>query len=188
MSQRVQLAWWRDAACAEDAWKAVQEARERTYHWVRIFLPPWFDVPTYCKTMLEVALTYEIRTEGKGHAEALLAAQREVLLTIYATVLRRLEKRGVLARDDDGYRQISLPGAITRFRVRMYLRLSKQRAAMRLLKHPFLYEGWLEYLVQKVDRSTGVKVELTERERRWPLIFLWPRAIRFLRHRQPRRS
>ena len=188
ISQRVLLAWSRDAECAEEAWDAVRQARERAYEWVRVFLPPRFDAAMFCRTMLEVSLTYEIRVEGKGHAETLLAAQRELLLSIYGAVLRRLEQRGVLAREDDGYRQIRVPGAVTRLRVRMYFRLSKQRATLRLLKHPFLYDGWLDYLIQKVDRSTGVKVELTERERRWPLIFLWPRAIRFLRHRQSRRS
>lgn len=184
ISQRVLLAWSRDADCAEEAWDAVRQARERTYQWVRVFLPPRFDVAVYCRTMLEVSLTYEIRMEGKGYAETLYAAQRDVLRGIYGPVLARLEQRGVLTRDEGFYRQVRVAGVVTRLRVRTYFRFSTLRATLRLLKHPFLYDDWLDYLVQKIDRSTGVKVVLTDRERKWPLIFLWPRAIRFLRHRQ----
>ena len=51
-----------------------------------------------------------------------------------------------------------------------------------------LYEDWLDYVVHKVERRRGVTVELTDRERRWPLIFLWPKAIRILGRRSEPRS
>jgi len=38
-----------------------------------------------------------------------------------------------------------------------------------------LYEGWLDYIVRKIDRSGGDQIVLTDRERRWPLIFCGPR-------------
>jgi hypothetical protein len=49
-----------------------------------------------------------------------------------------------------------------------------------------LYDDWLDYVVHKVARRSGVAIELSPRERRWPLIFLWPKAIRFLRSRPQR--
>jgi hypothetical protein len=51
-----------------------------------------------------------------------------------------------------------------------------------------LYDDWQDYLLRKLERRSGVRVELTERERRWPLIFLWPKAIRYLRTRPQRRD
>jgi hypothetical protein len=33
--------------------------------------------------------------------------------------------------------------------------------------------------VRKAERHTGQKITLTERERRHPLVFLWPRFLRF---------
>ena len=45
------------------------------------------------------------------------------------------------------------------------------------------FENWLPYLVRKVERRTGMRVELTPLERRLPLIFLWPRLFRVLRNR-----
>jgi hypothetical protein len=70
----------------------------------------------------------------------------------------------------------------------MYFHRSKRRATLRWLKYIALYDDWLEYILQKVARRSGQTVELTPRERRWPLIFLWPKAIRFLRTRPQRRT
>jgi hypothetical protein len=70
----------------------------------------------------------------------------------------------------------------------MYFRRSKLRATARWVKYVALYDDWLEYILQKVARRSGMAFELSERERRWPLIFLWPKAFRFLRSRPQRRS
>jgi hypothetical protein len=48
-----------------------------------------------------------------------------------------------------------------------------------------LYDDWLEYVVRKVERRSGVALDLTPRERRWPLLFLWPKLVRYL-GRKPR--
>jgi len=70
----------------------------------------------------------------------------------------------------------------------MYFRRSEVRATSRWFKYIALYDDWLEYILQKIARRSGISVELTERERRWPLIFLWPKAIHYLRSRPQRRS
>jgi hypothetical protein len=59
------------------------------------------------------------------------------------------------------------------------------RATLRWAKYVALYDDWLEYVVRKVERRSGVALELTGRERRWPLVFLWPKLVRFLA--RPRR-
>jgi hypothetical protein len=71
-------------------------------------------------------------------------------------------------------------------RVRRYFRRSKRRSTLRWAKHVVLYEDWLTYLVRKIERRSGMRVELTAWEQRWPLIFIWPRAIRFLLTRPQR--
>jgi len=186
VAQRLVLAWSRDDDATTAVTANVREARERSFDWVRVFLPQRFDVPQFCRTLIGVSLAHEIRTERPDHANALFAAQRDELVALYGAVLMRLHQRGVLARDGETFVQTSPPGPVTRARVRAYFRWSKLRTSLRLLKHPFLYDGWLEYLLQKIDRSTGERIELTERERRWPLIFLWPRAFRYVRTRPQR--
>jgi len=43
------------------------------------------------------------------------------------------------------------------------------------------FEGWLDYIARKASRHRGEPIELTGRERRWPLVFLWGRVFRYLR-------
>jgi len=68
------------------------------------------------------------------------------------------------------------------------MRRSKVRATLRWAKYVALYDDWLDYVVGKIARRSGVAIELSSRERRWPLIFLWPKAIRFLRSRPQRQE
>jgi hypothetical protein len=37
--------------------------------------------------------------------------------------------------------------------------------------------------VRKARRHTGEDIVLSDRERRMPLLFLWPRVIHYLRHK-----
>jgi hypothetical protein len=54
-----------------------------------------------------------------------------------------------------------------------WLRRSRRRGQMRWPKYLFLYENWVDYMLEKIERSTGRRLEVTPRERRWPLIFGW---------------
>jgi hypothetical protein len=67
-----------------------------------------------------------------------------------------------------------------RRRWRWYFVKSKARSTMRWLKHMATFANWLPYLVRKVERHRGERIELTRLEKRLPLIFLWPRAIKVL--------
>ena len=56
----------------------------------------------------------------------------------------------------------------------------------RWLKHVVTFDNWLPYIVRKVERRTGRKIELTAAERHAPILFLWPRVIRVLLTRPER--
>jgi hypothetical protein len=43
------------------------------------------------------------------------------------------------------------------------------------------FNDWQTYIVRKVERRTGMSVELTPAERRWPLLLLWPKVFKVLR-------
>jgi hypothetical protein len=145
-------------------------------------------VDTYCRILLETSFAAEVRPEGPERITALLAAQRETMVRMYAELLRSLADKRILAREGNVYTDPSPPGVLARLRVGLYFRRSKLRATLRWLKYMSLYDDWQDYLLRKLERRSGVRVELTERERRWPLIFLWPKAIRYLRTRPQRRD
>lgn len=188
MFQQVQLVWTRDAECRRAVVDAVVEARARTFGWGRAYLPREFDVDTYCRVLLETSFAAEIRPEGRARIDALLTAQAEVVVSIYSCLLQWLADKRIVASRGKVYTDLHPPGAWSKLRAAMYFRRSKLRATARWLKYVALYDDWLDYIVHKVARRSGVSVELTARERRWPLIFLWPKVIRFLRTRPQRRS
>ena len=185
--QQVHLTWTRDPAARASVVAALERARARTFDWGRAGLPARFDVETYCRTLLETSYAAEIRPEGVERAQVLVRAQRETLLAIYGPLLDHLVRTGTLVREGNGYREPGPAGWLDRLRWRTYFGVSKLRATLRWIKYVALYDGWLDYVVYKLERRSGVSMRLTPLERRWPLVFLWPRAVRFLLTRPQRR-
>ena len=55
--------------------------------------------------------------------------------------------------------------------------------AVRLFKTALTFDDWLPYVLWKLGRHSGVWVELSERQRRYPLLFGWPVLFKLLRQR-----
>lgn len=183
------LTWVRDDAAREVTETIVASVRRHTFVWTRPSLPESFDVTDYLVAALRRSLAGEIRPEAGDHARTLIESQLADLAGPYGALLALLEAQAQLRAADGGRYALTVPpSAAERRRVDWYFRRSKARTTVRLLKHVVLYEGWLDYIVAKLERSGAGRVELTPRERRWPLIFLWPRFIRFVWTRPQRRQ
>ncbi|MFN2398942.1 MAG: hypothetical protein ABR543_09945 [Gemmatimonadaceae bacterium] len=179
--QYAQLVWTRDQATRARIVGVIADARARTFDWGRPFLPRRFDVDAYVASLLRTSFSAEIRPEPSERIEMLLEAQKRLLRRIYEPLLIHLADSGVLRRVGEGqYSDLSPPDPRARRRIRAYFVRSKVRATTRWVKFIVLYDDWLGYITQKIERRTGKPIELTERERRYPLIFLWPKAVRFI--------
>jgi hypothetical protein len=172
-----------DAAARDALVDALVNAHTETFGWVRPWLPATFDADTYCLTLLRVSLSQEIRPEPGGRAAALFAAQRTELVPAYERLLSDLAAAGELSVGAQGYALVRPVDFGERLRLRAYFWHSLVRATVRWLKHIVTFEGWLDYIVRKLRRHSGPQVELTPRERRLPLLFLWPRLFRYLRQK-----
>jgi len=172
-----------DEAVREQVIDGLASAHALTYAWVRPWLPARFDVETYCRTLLRVSLAREIRPEPAGRADALWEAQKEDLGPVYGILLADLARAGELV-DRGGLYSLARPvTAAERLRVNAYFGWSLVRATARWAKYIVTFDGWLEYILRKARRHSGQDIVLTPRERRMPLVFLWPRVIRYLRHK-----
>ncbi|HWG54449.1 MAG TPA: hypothetical protein VN677_14240 [Gemmatimonadaceae bacterium] len=185
--QHVQLIWTKDAVHQSRLTDALQRSRALTWSWGRPYLPSRFDVESYCRVLLATSYAAEIRPEGLERVDDLVTAQREILVPMYSALLAHFTSERIVATDGKVYMDLHPPGAVTRARTALYFRRSKIRATLRWLKYMALYDNWQEYILRKIARRSGISVELTARERRWPLIFLWPKALRYLRARPQRR-
>jgi len=164
---------------------ALVAACRLTADWVRPWLPERFTVDEYCRTLLRVSYGAEIRPEPvERRLETLWAAQRERMLPAYTVLLRDLAREGELVESSAGHYALARgPGARERRRLAAYFAWSRVRATTRWAKHVVTFEGWLDYILRKAERHTGQEIVLTPRERRLPLVFLWPRLFRYLRHK-----
>lgn len=185
--QPAEIVFAADAAAREQVEGALASAHVATLGWIRPWLPDRFDAEAYCRTLLAVSLSQEIRPEPSGRAEALWSAQEAYLRPVYACLLQAAAADGLLAPAGKGsYRLVQPVGEAERRRTRAYFRRSKCRATARWAKYVLTFDDWLDYIVKKAERHTGQPIALTRRESRWPLVFLWPRVFRYLRDKDRR--
>jgi len=174
-----------DEAAAEQVLDGLVSAHRATYGWVRPWLPARFGAEGYCRTLLQVSLSGEIRPETGGRADALFEAQQRDLVPVYSILLEDLAAAGELVPGGGATYALARPAnAPERRRLEAYFRRSKVRATARWPKYMVTFEDWLEYIRRKAERHTGQEIVFTDRERRMPLVFLWPRVFRYLRDRR----
>jgi hypothetical protein len=182
--QPTEVVYAREPSTAEEVVAAIVRVHVLTFQWIRPWLPQSFDAERYVRTLLTVSLSQEIRPEPRGRAEELFGAQEKYLTPVYGLLLEDLAAHGDLRPLGGGEYALSRPVTLfERARIRAYFRWSLVRATARWAKYVVTFEGWLDYIVRKAERRTGSKIVLTSRERRYPVIFLWPRLIRFLRQK-----
>ncbi len=192
MIQRVALVWARDEASGAWVNDRLEEARAGVLAWVGPYLDDEFDAESVGRRILAVCYSGEFRPEAGDRAEKIFEAQREHFVQQLTPVLEGAAAAGDLAPvGDEGagaptlarYRFVERPVAAVRRRWAWHFVRSKARVTARWPKHVLTFDNWLPYISRKVERRTGIKVELTRLERRLPLIFLWPKVIKVLRGR-----
>ena len=129
----------------------------------------------------------ELRTERPETIRALYNASPERYDRVARLGLRLLERQGrCVCRESDGQWAIAVPRR-TRWagRVSWAVRATGAKClyAVRLFKTALTFDDWLPYVLWKLGRHSGVRVELSERQRRYPLLFGWPVLFKLLRQR-----
>jgi hypothetical protein len=130
------------------------------------------------------------RAELRSEQPASIDAIADVDPARYAAVLQGafalLAERGsceLLSSQAGELRVAQVPAAARRARRAWRLRrpLAKALAVAGLLKTPVTFRGWLPYVVWKLERHSGRRIALSERQRRRPFVYGWPVFVRLLR-------
>ncbi len=123
---------------------------------------------------LQLSYQAELRTESGQRATTLVEQQLDYYTAVTQAAAEKL-RYPLLISEAKQYRS-SVP-AITRFLSRISWPLrqwqGKFLSVMRLLKALFTFEGGLDYIAWKLERHSGQNVEIPDRVRRYPLIFIW---------------
>jgi hypothetical protein len=187
--QHVETVWAASEGIAADIELILARARRETLDWVGPFLDDDpFDSSRYSQEMLRVSFAAELRPESSDRVREVWRSQEDWMVPTFGKVLAEAAADDVLTPTDAGsvdpgsrFTLAHPPGAWARIRYRGYFFRSKYRSVARWFKHIVTFNDWLTYIQNKVERRTGMTVELTAAERRWPLILLWPKVVRVLR-------
>jgi hypothetical protein len=191
LCQPTRILYFRDEDARRLLLEGLVSSHRETWHWSRPWLPPIFDAEAYGLSALRTSMRWEIRPEPAGRGDALWEAQRELQVPVFGALLAELAERGEVTPVPGraGWFRPARPvRSIERLRYEAYFRRSIAHATARWLKHTVTFEGWLDYIVRKASRHTGEPIALTDRERRWPWVFLWGRLFRYLRHKNEQGS
>jgi hypothetical protein len=180
LTQTVSIVHARDQAARDEIANHLQRAREDSLIWVPDLLPSRFTVVDYCLAMMSASFAAEIRPEAGDRVLEVFDAQREPLGSAFELLLREKGPDHGLVVDGAGFRMERRRSGPARLRQRLWFSHSRVRATLRWTKYVQTYEGWLDYIVHKVHRRTGLGLQLTDAERRWPFLLLWPKFFRVL--------
>jgi hypothetical protein len=127
----------------------------------------------------------ELRSERPETVRQLYAASAPRYEAVARDALEALAGRGraTVRETPAGFELRARPGERRRARLAWRLRrpVAKALAVAGLLKTAFTFGDWVPYVLWKIERHTAVRVEVSERQRRHPLIFGWPVILRVLR-------
>ena len=189
MVQKVAMVWQRDEASGRWVEDHLQAARLGVMEWVGPYLDEAFDAASVGRRLLAVCYRGEFRPEAANRSETIFEAQRSHFAAALVPALEEGVRAGRLAPLEGTpkrYRFATPPGWRARLRWRWHFIRSKARVTARWPKHVLTFDNWLPYILRKVERRTGMQVEVSKLERRLPLIFLWPKVIKVLRARPPK--
>jgi hypothetical protein len=185
LSKRIALVWSRDSGARQ---RIVAAQRRALALMARLALArfdgPDVELDAFVRTWLGLSYESEVRIVEPGKLAALFEIERDHYRSLGRAWLGEI---GATATDAAGD-HFRLPMDVTTWasrpaELRRRLRRSRRRAYLRWPKYLLTYDGWLDYLLQKLARS-GHQVSLTERQRRHPLIFALPVLFQMIRTRR----
>jgi hypothetical protein len=175
--QPTALAWYRDDAARRHIDACREQAVCTFLERALPRLPESGSVRDLWQQGLQLSYAAELRVEQAGRTAELadagigyyVAATRKAVSSLRYPL--RIEGDGKEARYHASIGPASRLGSRVSWPVRQVQ--GKILSVLRLMKALFTFEGGLDYLAWKLERHSGQPVEIPERVRRYPLIFIW---------------
>lgn len=174
-AQPLALAWVRDDAARQASIDAVATALTTAARWAAVLGPDSGEAADFWQALFQKTYAAELRVErGGGRARSLVEHERERYTQLLPLAwraagipfrVRRIDARGRLEpRLSHAQRQAGARAWMLRHAMGKPLNL------MRLAKAAFTFENSADYVAWKVERHSGLKLELSDFQRRHPLL------------------
>jgi len=176
------ILYCRDEEVRERVIAAICQSCETFARRVAPRLPQNFDAKQMWAKGLGLTYQCEFRSEPPGHAEKLFGYWPDY----YRAVTQTLAGQGLgfeLAQNADTFSSTSSDSARRWSPASWWLRRvqGKVLSTLRILKAALTFDGALDYLLWKIQRHSGVYIEPTDLQRKYPVIFAWPLLLRLWR-------
>jgi hypothetical protein len=137
--------------------------------------PACFSADELWQAALALSYQAELRNEPAGRARQLVANFADYYTRITPLVLAETPYRVTVAKASDGYCVGITPHRRHLGRIGWGLRRvqGKLLSLARLSKAVFTFQGGVDYIVWKLERHTGVAIEVSPQVRRYPLVYGW---------------
>jgi len=171
----------------ESVLKNLIESFANAYYTVAFktcFLQNIFSLEDFITQALNISYIGEKRVEADDKISKLKKSETKFYESIYKLILDDFLSSKLLEKKDDIYslrNAFNLTNRFWKIRTKIFLWKSRIRAKLRWPKSIYTFEGWVDTLLSKIERTKGIKIELTEKERKYPLIYGWKYYFRFKR-------
>lgn len=181
-AQPIRLVYARDTVARDRILLALAAAVVRLLESTLPCLPERFDSTECWQRALTLSYAAELRPEKPQRAAELVRHDLQDYARRTAAAVSGVAGMAV-AVSGEGY--VNRTAAAERFRSRWGWRvrkgLGRVLTVLRLMKSVLTFENGIDYVAWKLERHTGVVLELTPRQRRYPLLFGWRVLWRLLR-------
>lgn len=184
LGKRVGISYARDAASLDALVDCMGSAMLQNLRLLTPTLPDRLALDDLVVRLLSLSYRGDFRIERDTKIQELFAAGEAHYRRFYGELLARGEEHGLmLALEGDDCRNL-MPEPLRRRGARRsaaFLERSRRRSVYRWPKGFLTFGGYVDYLQRKVERAKGIRIELTERERKYPLLFAWKHFFRLKR-------
>ncbi len=171
------IAYVRDDDTAEAVHRSLAQAVLTFGTRVLPRMPASFTAEQLWQDGLRLSYRTELRAEKSQRNVQLFQASPEYYDQVSSAMAAALPYRIVADTDRrPALFHAEIPGSIrflNRFGWSVRRVQGKLLNVLRLLKAFFTFQGGLDYVVWKLERHSGTRIEVPERVRRYPLIFVW---------------
>jgi hypothetical protein len=183
--KRVSLVFSRDQQARRELVDCCCSAMANVVPWTLRGMDRDFDETEFALACLNLSYAGETRVEATSKVPKLFESERDLYMKIYPAFLSRLPVAVKMAVKGEDGRFRPAGGGFLRWlrRVRLwwFLKRSRIRGILRWPKFLVTVDEWVDIILAKIERTKGIKLEVTPRQRRHPLIFGWPHFFRLLK-------
>jgi len=184
-SQPVDILWVRDEGVRKSVEAYLHQAAKTFLERVLPRASNSGPVSELWEQGLRLSYSAELRSEGHGRARELIESGLQHYISVSNAVAPSLRYPLQITGDGRSAWYTATVPDFSRFTGRWAWALrritGKVLSVARLVKALFTFEGGLDYVAWKLERHSGQTVEIPDRVRQHPLIFVWPLLWRLYR-------